>query len=270
MLYERYVPPQPLGRFIEYFSYFKDYAPEHAREKILPDGAIELLIDMEESPKKLYAGESDDYVTFRGSWISGERKEYVIVEANCPSLMCVRFYPGGAWPFCSFPLSELTDRVIDLDTVWGTRVHELRERLVSEPSIPQKFAILEAFLLERGRDGLGGDRTTSYLLHRIKSSPHLISIVDLADEVGHTHKHVIDRFNRHVGITPKILARILKFQRVLQSVENRTIVNWASVAQTCGYYDQSHFIKDFKAFSGVNPTTYMEQRGDYINYLNLY
>jgi AraC-like DNA-binding protein len=75
-----------------------------------------------------------------------------------------------------------------------------------------------------------------------------------------SHKHFIDCFRREVGLTPKTFYRIRRFQDVLAGIQSRKAVAWADVACACGYYDQAHFVNDFVAFSGMNPSQYLERR----------
>jgi AraC-like DNA-binding protein len=72
-----------------------------------------------------------------------------------------------------------------------------------------------------------------------------------------SHKHFIHEFRRHVGLTPKVFCRIRRFQEVLARIQAQKQVNWIDIAYACGYYDQAHFIRDFQAFSGLNPSAYV-------------
>ena len=85
--------------------------------------------------------------------------------------------------------------------------------------------------------------------------------------VGITQKHLISQFERVVGLRPKSFARVCKFQRVVNLIEQQNSIEWSAIALDCGYYDQAHFIKEFQAFSGLNPSAYINLRGDYVNYI---
>ena len=98
-------------------------------------------------------------------------------------------------------------------------------------------------------------------------SPHGMAIRDFAGAIGITPKHLITQFDKFVGLKPKLCERIGKFQNVLETIEQRNHVDWARVAASCGYYDQSHFVKEFKAFSGMNPSRYIVDRSEYANYV---
>lgn len=271
MIAQLHFPGPPLSQFVENIFYYEGYNPEHTKDKLLPDGAIELLIDLTDEPKKLYKDEqSDEYTTFKKSWISGERTSYIVIQAQHLSMMVVRFRPGGAYPFCNFPVSELNNSVVELDGVWGNDVHALRDQVLATPSISAKFKIVEEFLLRKASGQLNNDISVQYALHQLISVPHLWAIKDLAGKIGISQKHLISLFDRKVGLQPKMFARISKFQKVIQLIEKQQKVAWASVALECGYYDQAHFIKEFQTFSGINPSSYLTDRGEYINYLPVY
>ena len=85
--------------------------------------------------------------------------------------------------------------------------------------------------------------------------------------MGISHKHFIAQFRAVVGLTPKRFCRIRRFQQVLAEVEARQAVKWADLACACGYYDQAHFVHDFQGFSGLNPSAYLTQRGEYLNFV---
>jgi methylphosphotriester-DNA--protein-cysteine methyltransferase len=88
-----------------------------------------------------------------------------------------------------------------------------------------------------------------------------------ADALNISHKHFIEDFRRVTGLTPKLYCRIQRFQRVLSAIKSCKEIEWAAVAVNCGYFDQAHFIGDFTAFSGVNPSAYIRHRLDYPGFI---
>jgi AraC-like DNA-binding protein len=92
---------------------------------------------------------------------------------------------------------------------------------------------------------------------------------DIAEQIGISHKHLLREFDRCVGLNPKLFARLCAFQRVIRWVGQKSEVDWAQTAVTCGYYDQAHLIYEFRAFSGLTPASYLTKRGPFLNYLEL-
>ena len=108
-----------------------------------------------------------------------------------------------------------------------------------------------------------------FAVHQLQFSPQFLAIRDLAEQIGITQKHLITQFEKVVGLRPKSFARVAKFNRVLKTIEETKQVEWTSIAYECGYYDQAHFIKEFHTFSGLNPSTYLTKKGDYMGYIPL-
>lgn len=239
------------------------------RNMILPDGAVELIINLGE-PQKLC--DSEDHArsnSFRHSWISGERTAPIVIEeAGRVHLIGIRLRAGGAWPLLGLPLSEFTGRVIELDAVLGRDAVRVRERLGEANDDEARFAIVEAWLTARMYAGTPPTAAVLRALELIRRRA-AVPIGQMASDIGGSHKHLLREFDRCVGLTPKIFARLCSFQRAIKWIGQKPMVDWADTAMACGYYDQPHFIHEFRAFSGLTPTLYLTQRGPFPNYLTL-
>ena len=268
MIHRLHFPQLPLAQFVENIWYVESSDPGYPREKILPDGAIELIIDLDTRPKKIFESETSEKFRYcRKAWISGERTQYIIIGTENSAMIGIRFRPGGAYPFFRFPISELSEAVTDLDLIWGGLVSEIRDQLLELKTPEEKILRLESFLLLQAKRSLEPNRVITYAVSRLQQSPQFLAIRDLANTIGITQKHLISQFERIVGLRPKSFARVCKFQRVLSLIEQQQEIDWIRMANDCGYYDQAHFIKEFQAFSGLNPSTYLHQRGEYVNYI---
>lgn len=237
---------------------------------ILPDGAVELIINLGDPQKLCHPDDHSRSTSFRQSWISGERTSPIVIdEAGAVHLIGVRLRAGGAWPFLGLPLSEFTGRVVELDAFLGREIDRLRDDLGEALDDETGFALVEAWLLERMRGRAQPPRAVSYALEVIRRGGNAARIGGIADEVGLSHKHLLREFDRCVGLKPKIFARICAFQRAIDWIGNKPSVDWADAAVACGYYDQAHFIHEFRAFSGLTPASYLTKRGPFLNYLAL-
>ena len=269
MIHKLHFPELPLSQFVENLWLVDGFVADYTREKILPDGAIELIIDLDPQPKTIFEDEqSERFRTVKKAWISGERTQYIVIgAARNQSMVGIRFRPGGAYPFFSFPISELSESVTELDLIWGSLVDEIRDRLLESKSPEERLLLLESFLLAQARRSLEASPLITFAVNQLQHSPQFLAIRDLASAIGITHKHLISQFERVVGLRPKRFARVCKFQKVVKLIEQQNQIEWAAVAADCGYYDQAHFIKEFHAFSGLNPSAYLTRRGDYLNYI---
>jgi AraC-like DNA-binding protein len=278
-------PGPPLDRFVELVTYYADFQPDHSMERLLPDGAVELIVDLTEAPKKLH--DSDDpsrFRSFRHAWLSGMRHESIVIEAAPGSSMAViRFRPGGALPFLGFAVDGVTDVVEPLGVVLGERAMSLRERILEAPTVPLKMAAVEAWLLERSRGRLEANPVVEYLTTRL-FAPAGLRITDVVAEVGYSQRHVLGLFQRWVGMAPKQYHRIRRFQQVLHDVTAEARAadlalalelrgrparepDWADLALAHGYYDQSHLARDFRELARVTPGEYVRRYRGLVNYL---
>jgi len=269
MIHQLHFPEPPLSQFVENMWLVEGFAADYTREKILPDGAIELIVDLDTQPKTIFEDEaSERFRTVKKAWISGERTRYIVIGAERnQSMVGIRFRPGGAYPFFGFPISELSESVTELDLIWGSLVDEIRDQLLEIKSPEERLLRLESFLLRQARRSLEANRLITFAVHQLQHSPQFLAIRDLANTIGITQKHLISQFEKVVGLRPKSFARVCKFQKVVNLIEHQDKIEWVAIASECGYYDQAHFIKEFHSFSGLNPSSYLTQRGEYVNFI---
>jgi len=289
MLLRLHRPGPPLDRIVELVTYYEGYAPEHTKEKLLPDGAVEIVVDLTDFPKRMY--DRDDptrAVAFRDAWISGMRRAWIVIEAAPGSAMAViRFRPGGAYPVLGFAVEQLTDTVAQLDDVLTRGTASLRDRVLDAATVDDRLRAIEGWLLERARGRLEANPVIDYVAGRL-FAPAGIRIADVVGEVGYSQRHVLELFRRWVGLTPKQFGRIRRFQQVLGAAVRRDGApvdveadlmlrgaptadepDWADVALAHGYYDQSHLIRDFREFTGLTPSGYFAAFRGLENYLPL-
>jgi AraC-like DNA-binding protein len=172
----------------------------------------------------------------------------------------VHFKPWGPAPFLSMPAAELCDRPVTLEDVWGRpTVAELRDRLATAAGPQQMLTLLEEELMRRLREiaGLGLVRHTSSV---IAATSGAVAIGDLSVAAGVSSTHLAQRFKELIGVTPKRLARSQRFAATVLAIDPAEPINWGDVAAGAGYFDQAHFDHEFREFTGLTPTRYVEVR----------
>jgi len=247
-------PPPALAPFVESIWYFAgDLA--HTRERILPTGAMQILVNLHEDELRTYHGPAyDQVVRSRGAVLGGAHDDHFAIDtAEQRRIVGVSFKPGGAYPFFAPPSDAIGAAHVELDALWGRDGAVLRERLLEAPTPAAALRTLEAVLLARAVRPLERDPALAYALDALDGPAR---IGDVTDRLGMSPKRFLRRFSAEVGLTPKRFARVRRFRRVLGAVERGRAVEWAQVALDCGYFDQAHMIHDFRAFSGINPTAY--------------
>jgi AraC-like DNA-binding protein len=270
MLNRLYSPLPPLGHYVDLLWLYEGFRPAHPRERLLPTGTVEIVFDLREDRILTY-GQRERMRPFylSGSVVCGAHSEFFVIDtASQDGVMGVHFRPGGAYPFFKLPAGELHNEHVDLGALWGWQeARDLRERLLAALKPEQKLRILERALLVKLRDGFERHPAVAYALAEFHAAPEGQSISAVTDRTGFSARRFIDLFEREVGLTPKLFCRVRRFQKVLQTIQSGCAIDWAGIALNCGYYDQAHFIHDFRAFSGINPSTYLAEHTPHLNHV---
>ncbi len=258
---------------MDWFWFFENVPTPHSREHVLPDGTFELVIDLRDEPRRQFSREPNgEAKLFRHGWISGVHSRYIVIDAlPNASMIGVHFKPGGAAAILGLPAEELRDQVVEIETLWGTAGLHLREQLLAARSPEIRFRMLERFLearLAARRDDVLQEHRVFWALEQFGRGSDAVRIGKVVERLGISHKHFIAQFRRQVGLTPKIFCRVLRFQETLAQIGAQKRVDWADLAQSCGYFDQAHFVSDFRDFSGFKPTSYLNHRdAEYPNFV---
>jgi AraC-like DNA-binding protein len=179
----------------------------------------------------------------------------------------VAFRPGGTVPFLHSPAHDTSEGDIPLEAFWGVRrTSDLRERLLESKSPAATLDTLEAILREAWTPP-GVHPAVAFALTVFRRAPSTASIAAVSATVGLSAKRFIERFKDEVGLTPKRYCRVQRFQRALTQAHRQSDVDWPQVALDCGYFDQPHFIHDFRSFSGLTPTEYRSARTSFQNHV---
>lgn len=260
MLFRSYRPVPPLSSFVEHFWLYDGYSPEHVHERIFPTGSFELVFNLRDDELRIYESSESVFRTrYSGALVSGTYNGFFVTDrTEGASVMGVHFLPGGAFPFLGFSAYELENTHMDLATIWGSDAEEIRERLAIAPSFGHRFRLLENALLSRLRRPLEHHPAVSLALNGFSENSHTV-VRKLAREAGVSDRRFIDVFRSEVGLNPKLFHRVQRFQRILSKVHRFREPEWEQLALENGYFDQSHLIRDFLAFSGFSPADYLQR-----------
>ncbi len=269
MLVVIHKPRLELREFVDRFWFYEGLSPIHKLERVLPDGTFTLCINLRSEPRHIYErGSHRPVASYRHAWFSGAHRRHIVIDTGRDSsMMGAHFKVGGAACVLGMPAGELLDQVVELDALGRLADANLRDALLEAPSPEAKFNVLEDFLLCQARRNGARKPALHHAVNSLTNAPNTASISALATELGISHKHLIEQFRDEVGLTPKRFCRIQRFQEVLRAIEARRGVEWADIACACGYFDQAHFIHEFHEFSGLNPSAYLAQRGEYLNFV---
>lgn len=262
MRFHTYVPGRPLSDWIEDFWLYEDYLADHLHESILPSGTFELVFNLREDALRIYAPSNPaQYRAFKGAVISGPYAgAFMSDTVEERAILGVHFRPGGAFAMFGLPADDFKNRHVELRAVWGPMATALRDQLCALRDPADRFRLLEQALAVRLADAASGHPAVRAGLDTLVRSRGGAKVQDVADAVGLSRRRFVNVFAAEVGMTPKVFARIQRFQFALASVTRGAEPDWSQRALEWGYYDQSHLIRDFVQFCGLSPGDYLRRR----------
>lgn len=245
--------------------------PLHAKERVLPTGTMEVVINLRDDALRVYVGNNPDRLrSLGGSLVCDAHSGVFLIDTAVQAhAMGVAFKPSGAFPFLGLPAGELQDVHVPLDAMWGREAANSRNRLLEAQTVEAKFRVLEQELLTRLARPLVRHPAVAFALEEFWSVPHERTISEVTKRTGLSPRRFIHFFSQEVGLTLKLFCRVRRFQEALRLCAGEERMGFGELALACGYFDQAHFIRDFRAFSGMSPTAYLKDRTEHLNHIPL-
>jgi AraC-like DNA-binding protein len=270
MLALTYIPRPPLSGFVERFWLFDGYGEPHSKERALPTGAVDVVINLR--GKRLHIFDREDaksFQSFDAAVVCGAHATYFVHEAPSKqsAVLGIHFKPGGACAFLKCSAGELRNGHEPLNVIWGRAGDELRNRLIDMKDAQERFEIVEQFLLKQMVRPDGMHPVVASALRGFQTIPQRQRTAETARRRGMSERQFIQLFRDQIGLAPKEFCRVQRFQAALAMTGRLPAVDWTNVAITCGYYDQAHLINEFQDFAGIGPTAYLAQRGRHQNHV---
>ncbi len=269
MLYYSHIPQPPLSDFVSQIWLYEGYCVAHQLERILPDGSLELVFNLQENNIRVYEQNNPaQFQSFSGSVVVGPQTEYFVIDTACQqTTMGVHFKAGGAFPFLGLPAGELYGIHLSLEMLWGEVATVLREQLLEAETALVRCQLLEETLLAQATRPIARHPAVNFALQEFHKKSPFPTVSQVTEQIGLSHRRFIELFTQEVGLSPKRFLRVRRFQEALALIKRSRPIEWAHLALHCGYFDQAHFNHDFLAFSGLNPSVYLSQQGEHLNHV---
>lgn len=252
MKYREIPPPPALAQFVECYWMLQSNgsAANLPPQRILPDGCVEMIVNFAEPFAERTA---NGFARQPLSFVAGQmEKPLEIVPTGRVHILGIRFHPSGARRILGIPMRELSGKIAPLEALHRELAAAVRSACTAGDS-RERLRIIERALVKRASEGRDADSVVWGALKRLLESDGCVSVEELTAAAGISRRQLERKFHDWVGLTPKTLGRILRFQRVFKALESGA-ANWAEIAAECGYYDQSHLIRDFRQFAGECPS----------------
>lgn len=259
MIYREFKPSKYLAPYVEcYWIALSDKPPFRERESLIPDGTIELMFNFGDDYSHVSRGEER---IIKGSHVIGIRKKsQQICQRVKQNFFSIRFKLGGIFPFIKIPVNEFANDFFELDQLFASDYKELEERLFESPSPVDRIAIAENFLLRKlyGRE-LGDYHFVSHCSKLLEADSHF-RVKDLSLHLNTNYKTLERKFKKVIGLTPSELLKVKRFNRAVLSIYSFKYRSLTDIAYQCGYYDQSHFIREFKHLTTFTPRDFLKEQ----------
>ncbi|HMJ53761.1 MAG TPA: DUF6597 domain-containing transcriptional factor [Polyangiaceae bacterium] len=224
--YSTQAPPPPLAGLVDHFWALSD-APSHSRERVIPSGTIELVINLHEDEFRIHTptDTSEESTRLRGAIVSGAYSGAFVVETRAhASIIGIHFKPGGAAAFLGVPAGALANAHVELEALWGRRAFELRDRLGEAAGPAERFRILKQSLVGCLSSSPVVRGEIAVALGRLGAPG--VEVREVAEQVRLSHRRFIELFTEQVGIKPKRYAMIRRFQRALSLATDDGPPDW--------------------------------------------
>lgn len=253
MNYNTYIPSDPLHAFIKCFWSLESAATaDLEKQRIVPDGCMEMIFHCGDLYKQ-YAADGSFIIQPR-CFIFGQISSPLdIAPTGRSDIFAARFQPEGFIAFSDVPVKEMENRAVPLEKIFGEESLLLEKEILTAANNEERIMIAESFLLKRLNLPEVADRIAKSSVTLLLQSGGKISVEKLSEELNVNRRQLERRFSAAIGLSPKQLAKIIRLQAALKMLEKKQFSSLTSLAYESGYFDQAHFIRDFKEFTGISP-----------------
>lgn len=225
-----------------------------------PNGCSKIIFNYENAINSIAYGrvqESREH----GLYFIGTRD--ISVQISTPpgktGFIGIEFYPYGAYPIFGIPMTETSNRLLPADTLWGKWGRRVNETLSNLGSVNEKIKFIQEELVDLLRKKKLANPLVEYCVNSLKTANGLTTISDLESKTGYSRRYLEIIFNTHVGISPKVLAGIFRFQKFYKKWAHGLTYDEFKEELYDYYYDQAHFAKEFKRMTGFSPRMYTSE-----------
>lgn len=265
MKYYEHPIGQPLSEYVQTIWAMESENDEdiYPRSLIMPDGIVEIIFHYE---VPFYTWQDNNQFLQPENFAVSMMKQYSeIASSGKTGFISVRYFPWGAHHFFDEPIQNFLDQTINATKLWGNDSQKIVKELKSLTSLDQRFKSVEHFLLEKLRRYKKAEAKIDKAIKLIRKTKGLLTVEELCAVTGFSKKQLERKFVSATGIMPKAFSRVTRFLNLCQNLQEYKNKTLTQLTYECGFYDQAHFIKEFKTFSGFTPTEFFEKENVYFS-----
>jgi AraC-like DNA-binding protein len=247
-------PALPLSRYVENIWRVTNSGALQPRQRVYPDGAMVLVIHLKKPTMCFYVDDAPQSI--RVPLLAGPySRSFHIDPSESTAVIGVLFRPGAARAFFPIAAHELHNTDIALSELNPAEADRLLNDVCAATGEHAQIQVVERYLNGKLANAAPLHSAVSFAVEQL-SRDDGVRVRQIQLATGLSHTRFIQLFREHVGMTPKLFGRVRRFRALLDHIDKGTPVNWVEVATDCGYFDQAHLIRDFRAFAGITPLEY--------------
>ncbi len=259
MNYQTFQPHSDLESLVQCYWTLEVPADNNAqKQRIIPDGCIEMAFILGDDIKR-YTSE-DEFILQPRAMVLGQTIEPFYIEpTGYVNSFAVRFYPYGFANFVTTPIKNLVNKETPIELLFGeVPAKEIAQKIIQATDTKERIEIIEDFLLNKIKNETTINNIVKSTVDAILSTKGSTPINIILKEDISKRRQLERNFLKQIGISPKQLGKVIRLQAALKMLLNQQSKNLTQIAYDSEYYDQAHFIKDFKEFTGTNPNRFLE------------
>ena len=253
MIFKKHIPKTPLDNYVDSICYIEG----NNKGTGLPKIAMSLVFNLEDNFKLFTTKHFDNHIDYKRHWLAGLQTKPTNVESYGTSKMLViQFKALGAFIFLNDPLHYYTNNYVTLDNIFNNEADETWEQLQEADSLTEQFLIIENFLYRKLLTNKFPNQKLISTIEILLSKSNPISINQICNKLKISRKHLNHLSKEFAGVSPKTLSSLNRLQNTLKTISSSPTEKLTNVAYELEYFDQAHFINDFKGFTGLTPNEY--------------
>lgn len=258
MNYQTFQPHPDLESLVScYWTLEVPAENEAKRQRIIPDGCIEMAFILGDDIKRYTT--QDEFIIQPRAMVLGQTIEPFNIEpTGYVNTFAIRFYPYGFANFVTIPIKDLANKETPIELLFGANTaKELEQKIIQATDNKQRIEIIESFLLEKLNNKTTIDNIVKKTVDALLSSNGTESITTILKEDLSKRRQLERNFKKQIGVSPKQLGKVIRLQTALKMLLHKKTDTLTNIAYESEYFDQAHFIKDFKEFTGINPKEFL-------------
>lgn len=253
MNHQIFEPQENLKEWVKcYWNLESDFENTPLKNTIVPDGTMKLIFHYGDTYR--HHPDNKESIILPKCFLIGQlTKPYVVEPLGITGSFVVRFQPNGFLPFSNISIKDIQNTAVPLQELFGKEGVKIGNKILNADTTSERIALIETFLLERLTEKNVIDTIVKSTVDTIIEANGQFSVNELSERNNINRRQLTRKFSSTIGLSPKQLIKTVRIQNTLKTLLTKEVSSLTDLAYENEYFDQAHFIKDFKEFTGLTP-----------------